>query len=69
MGWGCVGKVVVMVVMSHETNACFLFALHACLRTTHAYPRWCLCDYVNAKDADMKKALLSSNVTTKVLAK
>ena len=57
-----------LIVMSHESNT-FMFVLHKCLHAT------CICvdqgtrDQLNTTDVDMEKALLSCDVTTKVLVK
>ncbi len=58
--------ITILVVTSHENNACSVFALEACLHTTRVRMD---VDPLKAKDADMEKALLSHDVTTKVLVK
>ncbi len=47
-----------LLVRSHESNACSVFALQACIR-----------DHLNAKDADMENMLHSHDVTTKIVFK
>ncbi len=58
-----------LVVTSQESNACSVFTLQGCLHVTCVrlgpWPR----DHLNAKDAGIEKALLSCDVTTKVLVK
>ena len=57
----------ILVVMSHESNANCVFASQGCLRAT------CVCvsprhlDQLNAKDADMEKALLSCDISTNLV--
>ena len=56
----------ILVVTSHENNTCSLFASQTCLPCTHVIQGGQF-DLLNAKDADTEKALLSCDVTTKVL--
>ena len=54
-----------LVVTSHESNACSVFALQVCLCAIRVRMNP-LCDQLNPKIADMEKAM---DVTTEVLVK
>ena len=50
--------------MSHESNACSVFVLQAYLRAFRVHVSPCAREWLNEKDANMEKALLSCDITT-----
>ncbi len=58
-----------MVVMSRESNAWSLFVSQECLHPSFVCVGPRQYNLLNTKDADMDKALLSLDITTKVLIK
>ena len=55
--------------MSHQNNAYSVYVLQVRLSATHVHMGPDPCTQLNAKYADIEKALLSGDVTTKVLVK